>query len=447
MTPSRARSSASSRSVHGPNAARGNRTTDLALDPHLEPGPHLVLGLMSGTSADGIDVALVRVGSSRSHSATSRPRGSGTGAPDTAARDAGALLENFVSLPYPTAVRNAVLRIAEGAPASAAALSQLNFRLGQVFAQAALKACQKFRVNPRRITLIGSHGQTVFHQGAPSAFAGARVASTLQIGEPAVIAALTGITTVGDFRPADMAVGGQGAPLVPFVDYLLYRKSGYGRIALNIGGIANLTVIPPAARPQDVFALDTGPGNMVIDALVRHFTRDRRQYDNDARIAMAGRAAPALLDSLLAAEYFRRPPPKTAGREQFGLAYAQQIIKWGRTHHTQPADLVRTATLLTPLSIAAAIHRWVLPRARVSQLILAGGGARNPLIVAQLRAALTGIEIISSGALGVPADAKEAFAFALLAHETLHRRPSNLPGATGAARPAILGKICYAPPR
>jgi anhydro-N-acetylmuramic acid kinase len=447
MKPSRARSSASSRSVPGPpvlgpNAARGNRTTDLALDPHLEPGPHLVLGLMSGTSADGIDVALVRVGSSASRSSASR---SATSKPRRS--DAGALLEDFASLPYPTAVRNAVLRIAEGAPASAAALSQLNFRLGQVFAQAALEACRKFRVNPRRITLIGSHGQTVFHQGAPSAFAGAKVASTLQIGEPAVIAALTGITTVGDFRPADMAVGGQGAPLVPFVDYLLYRHSDYGRIALNIGGIANLTVIPPAARPQDVFALDTGPGNMVIDALLRHFTSGRRQFDIDARIAMGGRAAPALLDALLAAEYFRRPPPKTAGREQFGLAYAQQVIKWGRTHHTQPADLVRTATLLTPLSIAAAIHRWVLPRARVSQLILAGGGARNPLIVAQLRAALTGIEIISSGALGVPADAKEAFAFALLAHETLHRRPSNLPGATGAARPAILGKICYAPPR
>ncbi len=433
--------------VHGPNAARVNRSGNLALDPHLEPGPHLVLGLMSGTSADGIDVALVRVGSSASRSSRVKATRQRRRRARTAARDAGALLENFASLPYPAAVRNAVLRIAEGAPASAAALSQLNFRLGQVFAQAALEACRKFRVNPRRITLIGSHGQTVFHQGAPSAFAGAKVASTLQIGEPAVIAALTGITTVGDFRPADMAVGGQGAPLVPFVDYLLYRHSDYGRIALNIGGIANLTVIPPAARPQDVFALDTGPGNMVIDALVRHFTHGRHQYDNDARMAMAGHSAPALLDALLAAEYFRRPPPKTAGREQFGLAYAQQIIKWGRTHRAQPADLVRTATLLTPLSIAAAIHRWVLPRARVSQLILAGGGARNPLIVAQLRAALTGIEIISSGVLGVPADAKEAFAFALLAHETLHRRPSNLPGATGAARPAILGKICYAPPR
>ena len=268
MTPPRAPHPAHSPHLDpSPRNARVNRSGDLELDPHLGPGGHLVLGLMSGTSADGIDVALVRVGSPASRSAASK-RGGGASAPG-----AGAVLENFASLPYPAAVRNAVLRIAEGAPATAAALSQLNFRLGQVFAQAALEACRKFRVNPRRITLVGSHGQTVFHQGAPSPFAGAKVASTLQIGEPAVIAALTGITTVGDFRPADMAVGGRGAPLVPFVDYLLYRHSDYGRIALNIGGIANLTVIPPAARPRDVFAFDIGPGNMVIDALVRHFTQ------------------------------------------------------------------------------------------------------------------------------------------------------------------------------
>src|ERR1700730_9249193 len=210
MTPSRAGKTANSRPVRSPRNALLNRAGNLALDPHLGPGPHLIVGLMSGTSADGIDVALVRVGPRASRSAMSKPRGSGAGAPDTAAPDAGALLENFASLPYPTAVRTAVLRIAEGALASAGELSQLNFRLGQVFAQAALEACRKFRLNPRRITLIGSHGQTVFHQGAPSAFAGAKVASTLQIGEPAVIAALTGITTVGDFRPADMAVGGQG---------------------------------------------------------------------------------------------------------------------------------------------------------------------------------------------------------------------------------------------
>lgn len=392
----------------------------------------LVLGLMSGTSADGIDVALVRVA----------PRTRSARSAQTPAR-----LENFTALPYPRAVRAAVLRIAEGTAASSREISQLNFLLGQVFAQAVLRACKIFRVSPRRISLIGSHGQTIYHQGLATPFAGNRVASTLQIGEPAVIAALTGITTVGDFRPADIAVGGQGAPLVPFADYLLYRDSRHSRVALNIGGIANLTLIPARARPQDLFAFDIGPGNMVIDALVRHFTRERQTYDRDARMAAGGQTLFALLDRLLADPYFRRPPPKTAGREQYGRTYVQQILKWGAVHRSAPADLVRTATLFTALSIVDAVHRWVSPRARVTQLIVAGGGARNPLIVAQLRAALAGIEILSSDSFGVPGDAKEAFAFALLADETFHRRPSNLPSATGAARPAILGKICYAPPR
>jgi anhydro-N-acetylmuramic acid kinase len=391
----------------------------------------LVFGLMSGTSADAIDVALVRIA----------PR-----APNARSAQAPARLENFTTLPYPRAVRAAVLRIAEGAASTSGEISQLNFRLGQVFAQAVLHACKKFRVNPRRISLIGSHGQTIYHQGLATPFAGRPVASTMQIGEPALIAALTGITTVGDFRPADIAVGGQGAPLVPFVDYLLYRDSRHSRVALNIGGIANLTVIPRRARPQDLFAFDIGPGNMVIDAAVRHFTRERQTYDRDARMALRGQTLFALLDRLLADPYFRQPPPKTAGREQFGHAYAQRILNWGAVHQSGPADLVRTATLFTALSIVDAVHRWVSPRTRVTQLIIAGGGARNPLIVAQLRAALGGIEILSSDSFGVPGDAKEAFAFALLADETFHQRPSNLPSATGAARPAILGKICYAPP-
>ncbi len=275
----------------------------------------------------------------------------------------------------------------------------------------------------------------------------ARASSTLQIGEPAVIAAETGITTVGDFRPADIAVGGQGAPLVPFVDYLLYRDARRGRVALNIGGIANVSVIPPAARPQDVFAFDTGPGNMVVDALVRHFTRGRSTFDRDARMAAKGRFLAELSNSLLADAYFRRPAPKTAGREQYGEAYVRRIIEWGGRLRAKPADLVRTATIVTALSIADALRRMVLPRARASQLIVAGGGARNPLIMAQLAAALPELEILPSDALGIPGDAKEAFAFALLANETIHRRPANLPCATGALRPAILGKICYAPPR
>ena len=384
-----------------------------------------VLGLMSGTSADGIDVALVRI----------------SGAPPQIT----AKLENFLTLPFPRAVRAAVLRLANGAGTTTAEVSQLNFLLGELFAEAALKACKHFGVSPRRIALIGSHGQTIYHQGNASRFLGRRVASTLQIGEPGVIAARTGITTVADFRPADVSAGGQGAPLVPFVDYLLYRDARRGRVALNLGGIANVTVIPPAAGPEEVFAFDTGPGNMIVDALVRHFSRGRQAYDRDARMARRGRLLLRLLDELLAEPYFRRPSPKTAGREQFGEAFCRRVVFWGRRHKARPADLVRTATIFTARSVVDAFHRFILPRTKVHQLIVSGGGAHNPLVMAQIEAALPGIEILGSAELSVPEDAKEAFAFAILAYETYHGRPANLPGATGARRAAILGKVSYAP--
>ena len=385
-----------------------------------------VLGLMSGTSADGIDVALAKI-------AGAAPR-------------IHAKLENFVSLPFPREIRAAVLRVAEGAPTTTGEISQLNFRLGELFAQAALKACRTFGVRLRRIALIGSHGQTIYHQGRASRYLGARIASTLQIGEPAVIAARTGITTVGDFRPADVAVGGQGAPLVPFVDYLLYRDKRRGRVALNLGGIGNVTVIPRGAKPHEVFAFDTGPGNMVIDALLKHFTRGRLSYDRDAQMARRGRALPRLLNALLGDPYLRRRPPKSAGREQYGAAFVEKLMALGRKEKAHPADLVCTATLFTALAVVDAMHRWVLPKTAIDQLIVSGGGVHNPLVMAQIAAALPSIDVIPSSALGVPEDAKEAFAFAILACETYHGRPSNLPNATGANRPAILGKICYAPP-
>ncbi len=395
----------------------------------------LVLGLMSGTSADGINVALARIGA--------RPDRSRRGHPPRI----NAKLLHHTSFPFPRDVRAALLHLAEGRPTTTRGLSQFNFLLGELFARAALDACRRFRIAPRHIALIGSHGQTVFHQGAPiKALAGIRTGSTLQLGEPSIIAARTGIITVADFRPADMAVGGHGAPLVPYVDYLLYRHPRFGRVALNIGGIANVTVIPRAARPADVFAFDTGPGNMLIDALVRHFSRGRASFDRDARIARRGRLLPQLLNELLSDPYFTLKPPKTAGREQYGEAFVARILKWGRQHRARPADLVRTATVLTALSIVDAFHRHILPRTRgsISQLIVSGGGAHNPLLMAQLAAGLSGIEVLTSADLGLPADAKEAFAFAILAYETFHRRPANLPSATGARHPAILGKVCYA---
>lgn len=387
----------------------------------------LVIGLMSGTSADGIEAALVQV----------------SGAPPALSRK----LLGHSSTRFPPAVRAQILRLAEGAGLGTADVSQLNFRLGELFADAALEACRRFRVPPARVKLIGSHGQTVFHQGTPVPFLGGRTASTLQIGEAAVIAARTGITTVADFRPADLALGGQGAPLVPYADYLLYRHRKLGRVSLNLGGIANVTVLPAAAKSSQVFAFDTGPANILIDALVSHFTRGRQQMDRDAALASEARGLPVLLGELMRDPYLRLAPPKSTGRERYGRAYLLKILALARKHRAKPADVVRDTTLFTALSVIDALNRFVLPRVRVDQLVVSGGGARNPLIMSQLAMGLPDLQVLPSSRLGIPENAKEAYAFALLAYETFHRRPGNLPSATGARGPAILGKISYAPKR
>src|SRR6267154_3713904 len=330
--------------------------------------PMLVLGMMSGTSADGIDVALARI--------LGRP-------PDLKAK-----LLDHASVKFSPALRKEILRVAEQHAITAGELSQLNFRLGEVFADAALAACRKFRVSPRRISLIGSHGQTIFHQGRSVPYFGSPTTSTLQIGEPAVIAAGTGITTVGDFRPADMALGGQGAPLVPYVDYLLYRHEKLGRVSLNLGGIANITVLPRACKPQQVFAFDTGPANMLIDALVSHFTHGRQRFDNGARLALQGRILPALVDAFMTDPYLKLAPPKSTGREYYGQAYLKKLLALGTRYRAKPNDLIRAATIFTSLSIVDALNRFVLPKTKIHQLIISGGGTHNPLLVAQLNAAL-----------------------------------------------------------
>jgi anhydro-N-acetylmuramic acid kinase len=381
-----------------------------------------VIGMMSGTSADGIDVALARL----------------SGAPPSIS----AKLERHHHASFPARLRDDILRLANGAPTTTEEISRLNFALGEEFARATLAACRQWRISIAKIHLIGSHGQTVFHQGIASRGGKARrIASTLQIGEPSIIAERTGVTTIADFRPADMAAGGQGAPLVPFVDYLLYRHAKRGRVALNIGGIANVTVIPAGARPQDVFAFDTGPGNMIVDALVESFTHGRQHYDWDGRMALRGEMIPGLLEKIMHESYFRKSPPKTTGREQFGRAYTENILAWNRRHRARPEDVVRTATLATSLSIADAFRRFVFPRVHVNELIVAGGGARNPLMIAQLAAGLPGIEMIPADRFGLRAEAKEAFAFAVLAYESYHGRVNNLPSGTGARHAAVLGKL------
>jgi anhydro-N-acetylmuramic acid kinase len=341
-------------------------------------------------------------------------------------------------------VRQAILRLANGGATTTAEISQLNFLLGEEFAAAAIEACKQWRLPLEKLSLIGSHGQTIFHQGAASRFLGSRrVASTLQVGEPSIIAERTGVTTIGDFRPADMAAGGQGAPLVPFVDYLLYRDGKLGRVALNIGGIANITLIPASARLEDVLAFDTGPGNMVIDALVESISGGRKSYDKDARIALRGRVIRPLLEEMLRHPYLRQVPPKTAGREQFGREYARELFARAKKRRERTEDLVRTVTIFTALSIADGVRRFIFSRAHVNELIVAGGGAKNPLLMAQLRDALPGIEVLSSSSFGIPAEAKEAFAFAILAYESFHGRANNLPSATGAKHPATLGKLVH----
>ncbi len=404
----------------------------------------LILGLMSGTSADGIEAALVRI----------------SGAPPNLKSK----LLGHASLPIPKRIRAAILRIAEGAPVPAAEISQLNFRLGELFADAAISAAKKLHVPLTRLDLIASHGQTIFHQGPPIPFLGAPTSSTLQIAEPAIIAARTGVTTIADFRPADMAAGGQGAPLVPFADYLLYRHDKLGRVSLNLGGIANVTVIPAGAKLQNVFAFDTGPANILIDALVSHFTHGRDRFDKNASLARRGHISNALIYRLMKDPYLKLRPPKSTGREYFGAPYVKDLLNFARKREIKPADVLYTVTYFTAASVVDALCLFVLPNHKISQLIVSGGGARNPLLMTQLQTLLriaslsssrhlplatrhfpnNSIEVIPSTHFGVPEQSKEAYAFALLAYETFHHRPSNLPSATGATRPAILGKISYA---
>jgi anhydro-N-acetylmuramic acid kinase len=396
---------------------------------HSPPAtPALVLGMMSGTSADGIDTALVKI----------------SGAPPALK----ITLLNHTHQTFPKQIRKEILRVAEQNPLTPGEFSQLHARLGHIYAEAALAACKKFRISAKKIDVIGNHGQTIFHQGQPTKFLGQTTASSLQLGDGSIIANRTGITTVSDFRPADIALGGQGAPLVPFADYVLYRHPKLGRVSLNIGGIANITVIPANAKPSDVLAFDTGPGNMLIDALVQHFTHGRQHYDKGGGLAERGKGVPQLVREFMRDPYFKLSPPKSTGREHYGRAYVNSLLRLGREYRVKPNDLICSATIFTAYSIGDAIRRFVLPVSDIKQLIVSGGGARNVALLSALAGVLdkNGIEILFSSDLGVPEDAKEAMAFALLAYETFHQRPSNIPSATGARGPAILGKISYAPP-
>ena len=375
----------------------------------------IVAGVMSGTSADGINVAVAELAGERPH----------------------LKLLGHLEFPFPPPVRRAILAAMNAERARVADLARLNFLLGHLYAGAVLAAARKFKA---KVELIGCHGQTLYHQGEPQVFLGRRLAVTWQTGEGAVIAARVGAPVVSDFRPADMAAGGKGAPLVPFLDYLLYRDERVGRIVQNIGGIANLTAIPAGAKPEQVVAFDTGPGNMAMDAVAERLFR--QPYDRGGRIAASGHALEEVGKEILGQPFFRRRPPKTAGREEFGREFVSAFLR--RCGRARKEDVVATATALTARSIADAIRRFA--RGSYGELIVSGGGAKNPTLmrlVAEAGAPL-GLKLRRSDEFGLPSEAKEAVAFAVLAYQTWRRRPGNIPSATGASRPAILGKISYA---
>jgi len=378
---------------------------------------------MSGTSADGINVALMRI------------QGRGF-------RSRFELLAHY-QFPYPANVRRAVLATMNASSASVADLSRLHFLLGELYADAVRTALRRARLE---CELVGCHGQTLYHQGRPAIFLGRRIACTWQSGEAATIAAKIGVPVVSDFRPADIAAGGKGAPLVPFLDYVLYRHRRYGRIVQNLGGIANLTAIPPRALPEDVVAFDTGPGNMVIDAVSEHLFE--RPFDRDGRIAARGEPIERVLQQLLCNPFFRQKPPKTAGREQFGREFARELLRLCR--RADEHDIVATATALTARSIGVAVRKFVLPLVeppvRFREFVVSGGGTNNLTLMRMIREELAPLKmrVRTSDDFGLPSQAKEAVAFAMLAYQTWRHLPSNIPSATGAERPAILGKVSYA---
>jgi len=371
---------------------------------------------MSGTSLDGIDVAIIDI------------TGSGFRAKIN-------VLTSH-SVPYPKKIREALFAISN-TNAQTGDISRLNFLLGELYAEALEETAERAEIPLDSIKLIGCHGQTIFHEGQGSQYLGKKVASTLQIGESSVISERTGIDVISNFRERDMAAGGKGAPLVPYLDYMLIRHRGRGRVAVNIGGIANLTAIPPNTSTDRVIAFDTGPGNMVIDQLVTRISAGRQTYDRDGAIAASGEIDPKLLAKLLRDKYFRAKPPKTAGREQYGPEFVSKLLDT----ELSSEDLIATATALTAESIAIAVRNFVLPEMRVDEVFVSGGGTHNTTLMRMLTKAMDPIPVKDTTEVGLDVDAKEAIAFAVMAYETAHFRPSNVPMATGAKRAVLLGKV------
>ncbi|MFH0850060.1 MAG: anhydro-N-acetylmuramic acid kinase [Candidatus Bathyarchaeota archaeon] len=377
-----------------------------------------ILGLMSGTSADGVTAALTEI--------------SGTG---TTAK---IRLTAYGTYPYPEEVSRRLFNLFTPGASTVRDVCEMNFVVGECFADAALRLLEDHGLSPEDVDAVGSHGQTVWHQPKAEPVAGIDAASTLQIGEPAVISMRTGLPVVADFRKADMAAGGQGAPLTPYLDYVLNKHPSKRIVLQNIGGIANLTYIPASASPGDVVAFDTGPGNMIIDAVARHYTG--ASHDVDGGLARSGVVHQELLTELLGHPYYSKRPPKTTGREMFGEQYAAEVMRRGEVMGLSPGDVAATITALTAETIADAYTRHL--SGAVDEVYVSGGGLRNPALMDELRDRLN-IHVRDYSELGFPGDAKESVLVALLANEHIMGTPCNLPSATGARQQVVLGSLAW----
>jgi anhydro-N-acetylmuramic acid kinase len=378
----------------------------------------LVIGLMSGTSADGIDAAIVEITES----------GTETKIKQIA----------FETFPYDSKIKDYILRNSDAQTAKLDDIVRLNFLLGELFADAVLALVKKAGLKINEIDIIGSHGQTIHHLPENKKLFGKIISATLQIADPCVIAKRTGILTVGDFRTADIAVGGSGAPLIPYFDYLMFRSENKNRGLLNIGGIANITVIPKNASVENVFAFDTGPGNILIDSMMKRLFR--KSFDDNGKTASRGKIIPQLLKWLMSDSYFRQNPPKSTGREYFGDVLLDRILR--KSRNSSPYDIAATVSELTAVSIYESYVRFIKKKVALDELFVSGGGLHNNYLFDRLKKLFEDVNVLPIELAGYDADAKEAICFAVLANETISGNCTNLPKATGAERQTVLGKIC-----
>jgi len=385
-----------------------------------------IIGLISGTSADGIDAALVRF---RGH------------AGDLLSLNERLQLEAFATFPYPNELREQLLQASLPGAGTVDLICRLNIAIGECFAQAALKIITRAGAQPEEIDFIGSHGQTIHHMPFAEPLAGIQTSGTLQIGEPSLIAKRTGIITIADFRAADMALGGQGAPLAPFLDYMFFHSAKFTRGVLNIGGISNLTLLKKNCALDEVVAFDTGPGNMVIDALAQKFFS--QPFDNGGALAARGKVSKAWLEELLRYSYFAKPLPKSTGREEFGTAYCEALIQRATHLQLSPHDMIATTTALTAETIFRAARLLEKRFGQLDELIVSGGGVHNRTLMAMLQERFSPANVTTATNYGLPGDAKEAILFAMLANETVCGYAGNVPSVTGAKAATVLGKICF----